>query len=126
MPERKPDPNPIRTFRLGPLSQLLDNRAKRDQVKTAVIVRRALREYLGKGAPAASADTAPLVAALEQTRLELSRIGGNLNQLAHAFNMDERMLDRAGLATVHRELQIQFGTLIDQLIEVRNALRTGE
>lgn len=85
-----------------------------------------MREYLGKGAPAASADTAPLVAALEQTRLELSRIGGNLNQLAHAFNMDERMLDRAGLATVHRELQIQFGTLIDQLIEVRNALRTGE
>lgn len=126
MPERKPDPNPIRTFRLGPLSQLLDNRAKRDQVKAAVVVRRALREYLSKGAPAASADTALLVAALEQIRLELSRIGGNLNQLAHAFNMDERMLDRTGLAAVHRELQTQFGTLIDQLIEVRNAHRRDE
>lgn len=126
MPEQKRDSNPRRTFRLGVLAELLDNCARHDKVKAAVVVRRALREYITKGTPAPSADVALLVTALEQIRMELSRIGGNLNQLAHAFNMDERMLDRAGLATVHRELQAQFSTLIDQLIEVRNALRSDE
>lgn len=55
--------NPIRTFRLGALSPLLDSRAKHEKVKASVVMRRALREYTGKGTPAASSisqQSAPL------------------------------------------------------------------
>lgn len=60
------------------------------------------------GAVAPGADIARLVVALEQTRLDLSRTGGNPNLLAHAFNMDERTLDSAGLALPTRVRQ-EFG-----------------
>lgn len=116
--------NPIRTFRLGALSPLLDNRAKHEKVKASVVMRRALREYIGKGSPAASSDTALLVSALERTRLELSRIGGNLNQLAHAFNIDERMLKVDDLKRAHDELREQFRALTVQLCEIQNERRS--
>ncbi|SEP43399.1 plasmid mobilization relaxosome protein MobC [Nitrosovibrio sp. Nv6] len=118
--------NPKRTFRLGALSELLDNRAKREDVKASVIVRRALREYLGKGIPAPDADISRLVAALEQTRLDLSRIGGNLNQVAHALNIDERMKNPSDLEAVHADLIKQFPKVIELLLEVRNEFRRNE
>jgi len=116
-------PNPVRTFRLGALAELLDRRAQREQVKAAVIVRRALREYLGKGNPAPDADIARLVAALEQTRLDLSRIGGNLNQVAHALNIDERLKNPTALEAVHADLIQQFPKIMQLLLDVRDGLR---
>jgi hypothetical protein len=58
--------------------------------------------------PLLEADIARLVVTLEQTRLDLSRTGDNPNLLVHAFNMDERTLDNAGLALTARVVRQEF------------------
>lgn len=119
------DPNnPRRSFRLESYGPRLDALAEKEDVKAAVILRRALAAYMdGPGGLAGSSEElAALTAQLGQLRADLARVGGNLNQVAHAFNMDEP-LDRDALAAVHQELRQEFGRLADLLQGVRNAVK---
>lgn len=115
---KKPD-NPRRDFRLGPLLAPLDALAKKEGTTSAVIIRRALRAYLDGRAPA---DLGGAIEALDRLRYDLSRVGGNLNQIAYAFNMDEG-LDRDALAIVHDQLRAEFKTLAVTLKELRHELQ---
>lgn len=116
--------NKPRTFRLESYGPRLDALAKKEDVKAAVILRRALAAYMdGPGGPAGSSEElAALTVQLGQLRGDLARVGGNLNQVAHAFNMDEP-LDRDALAAVHLELRGEFSQLAGLLTEVRDATR---
>lgn len=103
-----------------------------DGGKVSPVMVRALRAYLtaepGQGDPGreAPADTSaalvPLLAALEQQRQDLARIGGNLNQIAHAFNVKGRLHDEA-LAVTHGELRASFAALASLVVEVRNEIK---
>lgn len=116
--------NKPRTFRLASYGQRLDALAKKEGVKAGVTLRRALAAYMDGpgGSPGSSEELAALTAQLGQLRADLARVGGNLNQLAHAFNMDEP-LDRDALAAVHQELQGEFSRLAKTLQEIRNAVK---
>ncbi len=118
--------NKPRTFRLKSYGPRLDALAKREGVKASAILHRALAAYMdGPRAPVGSSEQlASLTERLGQLRADLARVGGNLNQIAHAFNMDEP-LDRDVLAASHRELQGEFSRLAKALQEVRNAVKTG-
>lgn len=89
-----------------------------------VSLRRSLAAFMnGFGGPTGSSGKlAALTAQLGQLRTDLARFGGNFNQLAHPFNMDE-LLDRDALEAVHLELRREFGRLADLLQEVRNAVK---
>jgi predicted transcriptional regulator len=117
--------NPRRSFRLGDLGDRLDARAKRERVKPSQVLRRALAAYLdGSRQPLGSFEQIErFTADLAGLRSELARVGGNLNQLAHAFNMDEP-LNTDELAVTHRELQTQFAALATLLKGVRDGIKS--
>lgn len=83
--------NPRRSFRLDSYGPRVDAADSREDVKAAIIVRRALTAYFdGPGvAVAPSEQLAALADQLSQLRADLARVGGDLNQIAHAFNIDE-------------------------------------
>lgn len=116
--------NKPQTFRLESYGPRLATLAKKEGVKASVILRRALAAYMDGpgGLVGSSEELAALTAHLGQLRADLARVGGNLNQVAHAFNMDEP-LDRDALAAVHQELRQEFGRLVGVLKEVRDATR---
>jgi hypothetical protein len=118
------DKNPRRSFRLGDLGDRLDARAKRERAKPSRVLRRALTAYLdGTGQPSGSFEQIEqLTADLAGLRSELARVGGNLNQIAHAFNMGDP-LDTVGLTATHCELQTQFSALTALLRGVRDGFK---
>lgn len=96
-------------------------KAKKERNLSA-LVRRALSVYLHPNQKAF--DTRPLLATLDQLRLDLSRVGGNLNQLAHGFNMHgPAAFNRDELAASHDELREEFRQLVAKLIEIERATR---
>lgn len=123
MTSKKPD-NPARSMRLGELGPRVDLLAAQEGVKASTIVRRALMAYLeGDRSPAASdQQMAVLSVELTSMRRDMARVGGNLNQLAFAFNLGEES-SRSHLASTHAELQAEFGRLATLLNEVRNAVK---
>lgn len=96
-------------------------KAKKERNLSA-LVRQALRVYLHPDQKAV--DPRPLLAALDQLRLDLSRVGGNLNQLAHGFNMHgPAAFNRDALAASHDELREEFRKVIAKLLEVERGIR---
>ncbi len=85
MPKPKDD-HPVR-IRLQELGPAIDRRAEAETGgNRSKLIRLALKSYLG--APRI-ADTAGLITEVKAIRTDLSRIGNNLNQIAHRFNIDE-------------------------------------
>lgn len=116
--------NPVRTMRLGKLGERVDRQAAKEGVKVSALVRRALLAYLdGDQAPAASGERLDeLAQQLTAIRSDLARVGGNLNQLAFAFNLGDP-ITRGELGETHAELQAEFGRLVELLQELRNAIK---
>lgn len=59
-----------------------------------------------------------IIEQLEAIRKEVAPIGGNLNQIATAFNSDGHLFGE-NLADVHSDLQRQFAEMTDVLKELR-------
>lgn len=115
-------------FRLGDLAPALEKRAASESkvagkpVPFAKIMRRALRAYLDGGDNALPYfDTSELIDALGSLRRDLSRVGGNLNQLSHLFNIHNHV-DDDELAKVHAELRAEFRRIMATLQELENVL----
>jgi len=66
-------------------------------------------------------DVRPLVKALDQLTREMSRVGGNLNQIAHYFNIRDKV-DESKLAKNHKLLQANFKLIIKQIKAIRREL----
>jgi hypothetical protein len=54
---------------------------------------------------------------LKALRTDLAKVGGNLNQLAYMFNLHDDLKDAQlrRLGDVHRDLQEQFGVIMNKL-----------
>lgn len=121
---------PTRGARLPPdLDAALMARVQVDGGKVSPVLVRAIRAYLAADAGSASSapgttgpDLVPLLAALEQQRQDLARIGGNLNQIAHAWNRKGE-LHQGALAVTHDDLRAEFTRLSSLLMEIRNAVK---
>lgn len=93
--------------------------------KGGQLVRRYVREGLARdkgeaAAPSVEAHKA-LVNEIKTLRLELARIGGNLNQIAHAVNIHETV-NGESLAVRHDELRDMFQKTAAAVREVGNGL----
>lgn len=96
-------------------------RAKKARNLSA-LVRQALRVYLTGERQAL--DPRPIVESLDLLRLDLARVGSNLNQLAHGFNIHGPAgFKRDELAIAHEELRIEFRAIIAKLLELERELR---
>lgn len=114
------------TVRLGDLTAPLEKRAASEtkaagrRITPSAILKRALRTYLG-GENVQHFDASGMIEELAGLRSDLARVGGNLNQLAHIFNMESRV-DKSELQKNHEALQTGFRQVIGTLKEVREEL----
>jgi len=87
---------PRTTVRLGDLAEPLEKRAASEskkagrRIEPSKILKRALRAYLD-GDYVQLVEAQAIIDALGRLRTDLARVGGNLNQLAHIFNMESRV-----------------------------------
>ncbi len=117
------------TVRLGDLAEPLrkrvaaENESRRKnfiRVTPSAILQKALRAYLdGDYVQIVEAQT--IIDALGRFRADLARVGGNLNQLAHIFNMESRV-DGRELQKNHEALQAEFREIMAKLREIEREL----
>ncbi len=81
----------------------------------SAVVRRLCRIGLSRGSPNSYHQ---VLVQLETIRLEVAPIGGNLNQIAKAFNLEGHLFSEE-LSVVHFNLQSQFAEMTDVLKELR-------
>lgn len=88
----------------------------------SALVRQGLRFYLNP--ETTPPDTRPFTGAVTQLRLDLARVGSNLNQLALGFHRHGQAgFDRDELAVAHEELIQEFRKVITTLRDVELAIR---
>lgn len=88
----------------------------------SALVRQALRHYLDGDRP--TMDPRPIVLALDLLRQDLARVGSNLNQLAHGFNMRGPVaFNRDELAVAHADLRGELGRVMGKLLELEREFR---
>lgn len=108
----------ILTVRWAGLLEPLTDRAIEEKTSVAEIARRSVRYYLAdmrvKEFKAFRLDIKRLIEIM-------SRIGGNLNQIALAFNADGVFKEEA-LGVVHEEIREGFKEFIDLLASIRGHL----
>lgn len=114
------------TVRLGDLTAPLEKRAASEskaagrRITPSSVIKKALRAYL-VGNNVQVIEAPAILDALGRLRNDLARVGGNLNQLAHIFNMESRV-DKSELQKNHEALQTEFRQVIGTLKEVREEL----
>jgi hypothetical protein len=115
------------TVRFGDLAGALAERAAQEteaagqKVTVSVVIRRALGSYLGDrpaGDPGVYGELAKQVANLVA---DMGRIGGNLNQIAHYYNIHDTIQPHE-LAAEHKELRRQFNVLMVVLKGIKTEL----
>lgn len=98
-------------------------KAKKERNLSA-LVRQSLRAYLHPDQQIF--DVRPILTGLDQLRADLARVGSNLNQLAHGFNMHgPAAFNRDALAASHEELREEFRKVMTKLLEVERGIRRG-
>jgi hypothetical protein len=105
------------TVRVGELADALAERAVREteitgrKVPISAVIRQALDAYLSNRAPGEHAGLAALTKAVKDFQADFARVGGNLNQLAHYYNIHDTIQPHE-LAAEHQELRRQFRALM--------------
>lgn len=115
------------SFRLGDLAPAIARRAASETkaaghpISHAKIIKRAVRAYLEGGDGLPYFDVTKMIDALHGLRLDLARVGGNLNQLSHQFNIHNQV-DDDELAKAHADLRVEFRGVMATLKEIEVAL----
>ncbi len=117
------------TVRLGDLAEPLKKRATAEnqsrgknfvRVTPSSILQKALRAYLD-GDYIQFIEAQTILDALAKLRLDLARVGGNLNQLAHTFNIYDQ-IDEADRDRTYKELRVELRQVLDTLEGIEREL----
>lgn len=100
----------------------LDERATTEKNRS-VVMRRALDAYLSDRTPGEHAGLAELTKAVKDFQADMARVGGNLNQIAHYYNIHDTIQPHE-LAAEHKELRRQFQALMTLIKKIHEQLRT--
>ncbi|MFA7346285.1 MAG: plasmid mobilization relaxosome protein MobC [Desulfurivibrionaceae bacterium] len=100
----------------------LDERATTEKNRS-VVIRRALDAYLSDRTPGEHAGLAELTKAVKDFQADMARVGGNLNQIAHYYNIHDTIQPHE-LAAEHKELRRQFQALMTLIKKIHEQLRT--
>jgi hypothetical protein len=91
------------------LSGAIEKEVKRSGKRRQKVITEAIEKGLGISAP--SIDAKPMIEELKALRLTLVPIGGNMNQVAHAFN-SQQYLNRDDLKTNHEKITLELKKII--------------
>lgn len=117
------------TVRLDDLAEPLKKRAALEnnsrgknfvRVTPSSILQKSLRAYLN-GDYIQIIEAQAIIESLDKLRNDLARVGGNLNQLAHVFNMEDRV-DEGELRKNHDALRTEFRQVIGVLRDIEQEL----
>jgi uncharacterized protein YpuA (DUF1002 family) len=103
-------------------AQKLKERAATEKSRS-VVIRRALDAYLSNLTPGEHAGLAELTKAVKDFQADFARVGGNLNQIAHYYNIHDTIQPHE-LAAEHKELRRQFQALMTIIKKTHEQLRT--
>lgn len=111
-------------IRLQELGPLVESRAEAETGgNRSKLIRRALDAYLSARTPGEHAGLAELAKAVRELQADMARVGGNLNQLAHYYNIHDTIQPHE-LAVEHKELRRQFQALMTIIKKIHEQLRT--
>jgi len=102
---------------LGTKEQLQDYTVKTG-LTVSKVIRKALKEFFKNQN---IADTERVLMEIRQSRISMSRVGGNLNQIAHYFNLTGSVYPDSLKAT-HEALQREFGSIMTLFKKIENDL----
>lgn len=110
-------------IRLQELGPLVESRAEAETGgNRSKLIRRALDAYLSDRTPGEHAGLAELAKAVRELQADMARVGGNLNQLAHYYNIHDTIQPHE-LAAEHKELRRQFQALMTLIKKIHEQLR---
>ncbi len=110
------------TVRLGELKAAAEERVEAEQLKNiSVLIRTAVRLYLADADKSDLVHLEKLADEIRGLRYDFSRIGGNLNQMAMAFNQGD-VLSESLLRVNHEILQKDFKNLSSTMKEILNVI----
>jgi hypothetical protein len=111
-------------IRLQELGPLVESRAEAETGgNKSKLVRLALDAYLSNRTPGEHAGLAALTKAVKDFQADFARVGGNLNQIAHYYNIHDTIQPHE-LAAEHKELRRQFQALMTIIQRTHEQLRT--
>lgn len=99
------------------LSLELEGHIEKNGGNPSQVIRQSLRAFFDSAPVPHQLDL--LNENLENMRRDLAKVGGNLNQTAHYFNIHND-LSRDDLAVHHQELRREFRRLADLFKEIKN------
>lgn len=117
------------TVRVGELADVLAERAAKEteitgrKIPVSAVIRKALDAYLSNLTPGEHAGLAELTKAVKDFQADFARVGGNLNQIAHYYNIHDTIQPHE-LAAEHKELRRQFQALMTIIKKTHEQLRT--
>ncbi len=101
-----------RAVRLGEIDEIVQSYLLKYDVKFPDLVKKSLVFYLESDRPKSEISLNEIVEELKKMRGGLSRVGGNLNQLAFSFNSSGVVREK-DLQKSHEDLRKEFVVLID-------------
>ena len=111
-------------IRLQELGPLVESRADAETGgNISKLIRRALDAYLSARTPGEHAGLAELAKVVKELQADMARVGGNLNQLAHYYNIHDTIQPHE-LAAEHKELRRQFQALMTIIKKTHEQIRT--
>lgn len=87
----------------------------------SVVIRLALDAYLSNRTPGEHAGLVELTKAVKDFQADFARVGGNLNQIAHYYNIHDTIQPHE-LAAEHQELRRQFRALMTIIQRIHEQL----
>jgi hypothetical protein len=109
----------FKSFRLKKLEEPVNNFLKKSDMTFSVMARTALKNLLLADKNKTLNPNLPKE--LKNLRLDLTRVGSNLNQIAYNFNIN-MPVSSDELKKNHQNLQRQFKTIIELLKKIENEL----
>jgi len=117
-----------RTYRLNEVEELFDNELKArkeidPKLDQSKLLRYCIRKALSEKDNGMSPEQAnKILVSVFDLKKELSKVGGNLNQIAHYFNTHNHLIE-GDLHRQHRDLQDSLRKTTQLLSEVLNGIR---
>lgn len=108
------------SIRLNDLAVPVASQAQDEGIKPSKLIRRAIRQYISSGG---SKNITSSLDDLNKFRLDFSRVGANLNQLAHYFNIHADA-GRSDLRQNFDDLRSSFKNLSSVLENIENEINS--
>jgi len=114
-----------RTVRLTEIENIVDDYLKKSGETLSGLIKKSILAYLKNDGPQKEFDRAALALEIKKLRIDLSKVGGNLNQLAYFFNVSDRISEDA-LSKTHEDLKIKFKSLAQAFQQIEQKILEDE